>query len=253
MRWPASAGRGRPAAAARRPRQRLSGSRRSPGSTDTGATIRLAHRVERIDRDGAALAGRRRPPPTASSSPPAPSRRRAWSAPHDAAWAALAAALRYEPIVTVYARSAGCTLPEPLLALHADDARPAQFVFDRGRLGGDAGLLAFVISGAAPWVERGARGDRGGDAGAGAASSSARFLRAPLDVVRTIVEKRATFACTPGLERPPMDVAPGLFACGDYVDGSLSGDARRRGAQRRRRGARRARLIGREFAMKDPA
>ena len=37
--------------------------------------------------------------------------------------------------------------------------------------------------------------------------------------VQTVVEKRATFACTPGLQRPPMLVLPGLSACGDYVEG----------------------------------
>jgi predicted NAD/FAD-dependent oxidoreductase len=37
--------------------------------------------------------------------------------------------------------------------------------------------------------------------------------------VQTVVERRATFACTPGLLRPSMQVAPGLLACGDYVDG----------------------------------
>ena len=37
--------------------------------------------------------------------------------------------------------------------------------------------------------------------------------------VQTVVEKRATFACTPGLQRPSMQVLPGLTACGDYVDG----------------------------------
>ena len=37
--------------------------------------------------------------------------------------------------------------------------------------------------------------------------------------LQTVVEKRATFACTPGLQRPAMDVAPGLRACGDYVEG----------------------------------
>ena len=40
-----------------------------------------------------------------------------------------------------------------------------------------------------------------------------------LQAVQTVVEKRATFACTPGLRRPPLQIAPGLFACGDYVDG----------------------------------
>ncbi|MDP3168964.1 MAG: FAD-dependent oxidoreductase, partial [Polaromonas sp.] len=38
-------------------------------------------------------------------------------------------------------------------------------------------------------------------------------------VVQTIVEKRATFACLPGLLRPAAQLAPGLLACGDYVDG----------------------------------
>ena len=35
----------------------------------------------------------------------------------------------------------------------------------------------------------------------------------------TVVEKRATFACTPGLQRPSAQIAPGLLACGDYVAG----------------------------------
>jgi len=37
--------------------------------------------------------------------------------------------------------------------------------------------------------------------------------------LRTITEKRATFACTPGLRRPAGVIAPGLLACGDYIDG----------------------------------
>ena len=40
-----------------------------------------------------------------------------------------------------------------------------------------------------------------------------------LQPVQTVVEKRATFACTPGLVRPGAQVLPGLSACGDYVDG----------------------------------
>jgi predicted NAD/FAD-dependent oxidoreductase len=40
-----------------------------------------------------------------------------------------------------------------------------------------------------------------------------------LELVQTIVEKRATFACTPGLQRPAALIAPGLLACGDYVAG----------------------------------
>jgi len=37
--------------------------------------------------------------------------------------------------------------------------------------------------------------------------------------VQTVVEKDATFACTPDLRRPTQVIAPGLMAGGDYVDG----------------------------------
>ncbi|MBP7607593.1 MAG: desaturase, partial [Giesbergeria sp.] len=40
-----------------------------------------------------------------------------------------------------------------------------------------------------------------------------------LEVVQTVVEKRATFACTPALQRPGAQLAPGLWACGDYIAG----------------------------------
>ena len=40
-----------------------------------------------------------------------------------------------------------------------------------------------------------------------------------LVAVQTVIEKRATFACTPALQRPPATIAPGLWACGDYVAG----------------------------------
>jgi hypothetical protein len=105
-----------------------------------------------------------------------------------------------------------------MLALHSDAGMPAQFVFDRGQLGGPDGLLAFVVSGAQPWV------DQGLDATALAALAQARIalqahLRGPLRLIHTIAEKRATFRCTPGLRRPGTVIAPGLLAAGDHVDG----------------------------------
>jgi squalene-associated FAD-dependent desaturase len=182
-----------------------------------GASIHLGHRVERIDRDGAGWhiddVSVDRIVVAASATEAA-----RLVAPHDGTWAAMAAALRYEPIVTLYAKSVGCALPEPMLALAADAHRPAQFGFDRGQLGGDAGLLAFVVSGAASWVARGAAATETAIL-AQAAAELAAHLRAPLQVVRTMVEKRATFACVPGLARPPMTIAPGLFAAGDYTLG----------------------------------
>lgn len=87
---------------------------------------------------------------------------------------------------------------------------PAQFVFDRGQLGGPAGLLAFVVS-----ASRGERDVLQAQVMAQAHDQ----LGLTLQAVQTIVEKRATFACTPGLQRPPMAIAPGLLAAGDYVDG----------------------------------
>ena len=46
-----------------------------------------------------------------------------------------------------------------------------------------------------------------------------RQLGRPLQPLLSVVEKRATFACTPGLERPGAEMAPGLYAAGDYVQG----------------------------------
>ena len=181
------------------------------------ATLRLARRVDRLERDGTAwrVDGLRAAAVVLATSAAEAARLAAVHAP---AWSAQAAALRHEPIVTVYARSAGCVLPQALLALHADDARPAQFVFDRGRLDGADGLLAFVISGAGPWVERGSGAVEIATL-AQAKVELGAYLRGPLEVVRTIVEKRATFACTPAARRPAQAIAPALFAAGDYVDG----------------------------------
>jgi predicted NAD/FAD-dependent oxidoreductase len=130
-------------------------------------------------------------------------------------------ALRYEPIATVYLQyAAGTRLPLPFCALVDAPAanRWGQFVFDRGQLDpGQDGLLAVVISAADP------AGDIGQDAlaAAVAAQLAAAFgqpaLAAPL-WSRTITEKRATFACTPGLDRPAnaTDLA-GLALAGDYT------------------------------------
>ena len=133
-------------------------------------------------------------------------------------WSATAAALDYEPIVTVYARAPGTQLPEPMLALHESPDAPAQFVFDRGRLGGAPGLLAFVVSGAAVWVERGMAATTAATLRQAEAQLHPH-LHGPLAPVRTLVEKRATFRCVPGLRRPPMQIAPGLLAAGDHVEG----------------------------------
>ena len=183
----------------------------------TQTTVRLAHRVERVE----AFAGSWRVDGEAfdavviAASAVEAAR---LAAPHDAAWSRRAAALAYEPVITVYATSLGSRLPEPMLMLHADAERPAQFVFDRGQLGGPVGLLAFVVSGAGSWLERGAAAAEQAVL-AQAQAALGTLLRAPLWPLRTIVEKRATFRCTPRLDRPAMRIAGGLFAAGDHVDG----------------------------------
>ncbi|MES2281678.1 MAG: hydroxysqualene dehydroxylase HpnE [Pseudomonadota bacterium] len=126
-------------------------------------------------------------------------------------WLATARALGHEAIATVYAMATGARLPLPMLALRSAEDFPAQFVFDRSQLGGPAGLLAFVISAShGGATELGERVQQ---------QAAAQLGIHGLQVLQTIVEKRATFACTPGLQRPPMRVGAHLLACGDYVDG----------------------------------
>ena len=125
-------------------------------------------------------------------------------------WIHLAQCMRHEAIATVYAWAPQVTLPQPMLALHSTAQQPAQFVFDRGQLGGPNGLLAFVVSAA--------QGERTTLQNQVLAQARAQ-LGLNLEPLQTVVEKRATFACTPGLQRPPAVIAPGLLACGDYVAG----------------------------------
>ncbi|MBE0474986.1 hydroxysqualene dehydroxylase HpnE [Rhodoferax sp.] len=125
-------------------------------------------------------------------------------------WLDTTHALQHEAIATVYAWAPQASLPQAMLALRSNAQQPAQFVFDRGQLGGPKGLLAFVVSAA--------RGERTHLQALVLAQAQAQ-LGLALQPVQTLVEKRATFACTPGLQRPPIAIAPGLLACGDYVAG----------------------------------
>jgi hydroxysqualene dehydroxylase len=130
-------------------------------------------------------------------------------------WVSTAQALQYEAIATVYAYAPQLRLPRPMLALHSSAQAPAQFVFDRGQLQGPRGLLAFVVS-----ASQGSRAELEAAVLRQGATALAQWLGSqPLQIVQTVVEKRATFACTPGLVRPAQRIAPGLIAAGDYVDG----------------------------------
>ena len=127
------------------------------------------------------------------------------------AWCATTEALRFEAIATVYVRGAS-PLAEPMLALRSDPATaPAQFAFDRGQLGGMQGVLAMVVS--ANEASREVLEELV------IAQAAKQLGQTRLQLVQTVVEKRATFACTPALARPPSAIAPGLQACGDYTEG----------------------------------
>ncbi|HJW04080.1 MAG TPA: hydroxysqualene dehydroxylase HpnE [Azospira sp.] len=125
-------------------------------------------------------------------------------------------ALRYEPIATCYlGYPETVTLPSPMLGL----AGPVgQWVFDRGPMDGQAGVLACVLSAHGPWEEL--PGDALGLAlHREIEAALGRPLPPPL-WQQTIREARATFACLPDLERPDNATPlPGLWLAGDYTAG----------------------------------
>ena len=129
-------------------------------------------------------------------------------------WAYQCAELPHTAIATVYLH---CTdegfqgLLRPMIALHSDAQAPAQFVFDKGALAQQHGLLAAVVSACS--VERDDVTELVH------AQVSAQLGLHHLNVVQTVVEKRATLACIPMLDRPEPFVTQGVLACGDYIRG----------------------------------
>jgi squalene-associated FAD-dependent desaturase len=132
-------------------------------------------------------------------------------------------AFEYEPISTVYLQyDAGLRLPLPFCALLDAPADGAwgQFVFDRGQLDpGQDGLLAVVFSAAGEAAELDQEVLAQGVAAQLAAAFGQPALAQPR-WTRVLTEKRATFACTPGLARPANATGlPGLALAGDYTAG----------------------------------
>jgi len=128
-----------------------------------------------------------------------------------------------EAITTVYLQyDATIKLALPFFALQDDpfNHHYGQFVFDRGQLdASQAGLLAVVIS---------ASGQASAQpqellAEAVAVQLAVDFQRPELGRpawFKVITEKRATYACTPGLRRPDNATGlPGLVLAGDYTAG----------------------------------
>jgi len=126
----------------------------------------------------------------------------------------LAAEFEYQPIYTCYLQyDARTRLPFPMLGLAQG---LVQWVFDRGRLTGEKGLLAAVIS---------AQGDHQQMTQDELAAACHRELAAALPRLpapqwtRVIAEKRATIAAHRGLARPPAATQlPGVYLAGDYMD-----------------------------------
>ena len=125
------------------------------------------------------------------------------------------AALEYEPIYTCYLQyPPQVSMPQPMTGF---DGGYIQWIFDRGRLNGTAGLLAAVIS------ARGTHQDNSQEMLAGAIHRElADFLPAlPAPLwTRVIAEKRATYSCRPGVARPDnLTAVERLYLAGDYTEG----------------------------------
>lgn len=127
----------------------------------------------------------------------------------------------YEPITTCYLQYASSTrLPQPFYALldDPDHAAWGQFVFDRGQLDpAQAGLLAVVISASSEAIVDGHQALGSAVAAQIATAFKQTQLAQPM-WTQVISEKRATFACTPGLARPANDSGlEKLMLAGDYT------------------------------------
>ena len=119
----------------------------------------------------------------------------------------------YQPIYSVYLQYApGFRLPFRMCGLQA---RYSQWLFDRGQLCGQDGLIGVVIS--ASGVHQGLAHDELARAVHAELAGNFPGLGEPR-WHQVIAEKRATFSCTPGLLRPDNATAiAGLYLAGDYT------------------------------------
>ena len=124
-------------------------------------------------------------------------------------------ALEHQPICTVYLQyPAHVTLPHAMLGLHQ---RYSQWLFDKGRIAGQHGLLAAVIS--AEGIHQELSQDE-------LAQKVIAELREEFGIAeqpawyKVIADKRATFCCSPNLQRPSqLTPLPRLLLAGDYTAG----------------------------------
>jgi squalene-associated FAD-dependent desaturase len=127
--------------------------------------------------------------------------------------------LAYQPIYSVYlCYPREVRLPAPMLGF---DNALLQWAFDRGALSGQHGIIGAVISAEGPHQEL-------------PQEELGRLVHQELQQqlgplpdpawCRVIAEKRATFACTPGLRRPESRTPlRNFFLAGDYVASDYPG------------------------------
>lgn len=124
-------------------------------------------------------------------------------------------ALEQQPIYTVYLQyPAHVRLPCPMLGLHQ---RTSQWLFDKGQIANQHGLIASVIS--AEGLHQNLSQDE-------LAQKVIAELRDEFGIsdaphwFKVIAEKRATFCCSPNLQRPAQQTStPRLLLAGDYTAG----------------------------------
>ena len=123
----------------------------------------------------------------------------------------------YQPIYTVYLQyPEGTRIDSPMLGFAGDRnaGLHSQWVFDRGWLCNQPGLLAVVIS--AEGTHQKLTQQVLAESVASELATAFPHLPPPL-WRKVIAEKRATFACQPGMTRPLQTTpVPGLFLAGDY-------------------------------------
>ena len=124
-------------------------------------------------------------------------------------------ALDHQPIYTVYLQyPAHVRLPHPMLGLHR---RLSQWLFDKGQIAGQKGLLAAVIS--AEGIHQELTQEQLAQKVIAELGEEFGISERP-EWFRVIAEKRATFCCAPGLHRPAQQTAlPSLLLAGDYTAG----------------------------------